>query len=146
MQPLRIMTLDLRAPLSYRSTSRSRTFLPPETGERVARFDLASSLASAVENEGASFLGEPTVVAESAEVAGPEGEEVVIPAGRYLFAQFRAESLPVEAELLAEAAIEVQKDGLWRGVPMEPWVYLRFLSEEGGLACQVLRPIADSGD
>jgi hypothetical protein len=157
MQPLRIMTLDLRAPLRYRLSSCTDPFVAPAEGERIARFDLEAAVASSVEPAPASYLGAPTLVADSLDAdAGDDtalgdaalgsdthGDEIVIPVGRYLFAQVRAEENgEVDAELFAAAAIELQKDGLWRGIPLERFIYLRLLAEEGGPVFQILRPIA----
>jgi hypothetical protein len=147
MQPLRIMTLDLRAPLRYRLSTCADPFVAPAEGERIARFDLEAALASSLDADPASYLGSPALIADAldpdtgGDAAAGEGTE--IPAGRYLFAQMRVgDAGEVDAELFAAAAIEIQKDGLWRGIALESYVYLRLLAEEAGPVFQILRPIA----
>ena len=61
-----------------------------------------------------------------------------IPAGKYLFAQMRG--APTD-RLVAEEALELQKEGLWRGLELSPRLYLRVLDEEGGAVRQLLRGI-----
>lgn len=166
MQPLRIMTLDLRAPLRYRLSTCTDPFVAPAEGERIARFDLDPIVAASVDADPASYLGAPALIADAldpdtggdttpgdgaagqAELGGDmvdatEGAAIAIPAGKYLFAQIKTgEAGVVDAELFAAAAIEVQKEGLWRGIALERFVYLRLLAEEAGPVFQILRPIA----
>lgn len=161
MQPLRIMTLDLRSPLRYRLSTCIDPFVAPAEGERIARFDLDPTVAASVDADPASYLGSPALIADTldpdtdgdttnghAELGGDmvdatEGAAIAIPAGKYLFAQIKSgEAGAVDAELFAAAAIEVQKEGLWRGIAFERFVYLRLLAEEAGPVFQILRPIA----
>jgi hypothetical protein len=143
MEPLRIMTLDLRSPLRYRTSSGTAPFADLDEGERMAIFELDGERAAAIDIEPAAYLGPPAAVAESYTAeTGTEADEAAIPSGRYLFAQFRPDDDRVEAELFAAAALEVQKEGLWQGLALARRVYLRLLSEEGRIVCQVLRPIA----
>lgn len=147
MQPLRIMTLDLRSPLRYRPSPCADLFGRPPTGERMARFELEGAQATAVEIDTAQYLGSPAVTADSvdaSDAAEPSEDEVVIPVGRYLFAQLRPEGARIDADLLAAAALELQKDGLWRAIALEPRFYLRVLAEGDGTVFQILRPIAPS--
>ncbi len=158
MQPLRIMTLDLRSPLKYRRSCGADPFGAIDRGERMALFELDSVRAAAVEPDLADYLGAPALIAESGEAAaaldadsaagaaaGTDEDaplDVAIPAGRYLFAQLKPDGEIRKAELLAAAALELQRDGLWRAIALEPRVYLRVLAEGGGTVFQVLRPIA----
>ncbi len=147
MQPLRIMTLDLRSPLRYRLSTCADPFGQLAMGERMARFDLDGRRSAAVEIDPADYLGPPAAVAEttdSTDASSAPEAEVVIPVGRYLFAQFRPDEGHLGADLFAAAALELQKDGLWRALALEPCVYLRLLAEGGGTVVQVLRPIASA--
>jgi hypothetical protein len=160
MQPLRIMTLDLRSPLRYRLSTCTDPFVAPAEGERIARFDLDPTVAASVDADPASYLGVPALIADTLDpdtggdtapgdgasgdmVGATDGAAIAIPAAKYLFAQMRVgEAGAVDAELFAAAAIEVQRDGLWRGIALERFVYLRLLAEEAGPVFQILRPIA----
>jgi hypothetical protein len=67
-----------------------------------------------------------------------------IPPGRYLFHQ-SADDADGEASaaVLFREAVELQKEGLWRGETLDDRLYLRELAEEGAIVRQVLRPLAD---
>ena len=111
--PVRL--LDLRAPLEASASERLTLYLldpaKADTPDAAPDGYLSDSRASPAED---------------------------IPAGRYLFAQTRGEPSP---EGIARDGLELQKEGLWRALALEPRLYVRVLREEDGTVVQALRPI-----
>ena len=64
--------------------------------------------------------------------------EILLPAGEYLFIQCR-EALNKEQWL--DMAVEQQKDGLWERYKLMNRLYVRYLFEDGKQVTQVLRSI-----
>ncbi len=129
MDALRVMNLDLRAPLRYRT--RAGTALRIEAGgEAVAVYDGA-------DGEGTPLV--PSVVADKDDLSG----DVEIPVGRYLFVQMRTEADEASVAVLAD---ELRNEALWRGIGLSPRLYVRLLDEEDdGPVLQALRPLDDEG-
>ncbi len=111
-----VRTLDLRADLS------------PGNGESITVYELADPI---------GFSPDPSPELYSEALRGAPANKV--PAGKYLF--YQADGAP-EYPILAEEALEVQREGLWRGLRLSPRLYLRVLSEERGIVRQLLRGIA----
>ncbi|HCM25008.1 MAG: hypothetical protein A2Z99_02890 [Treponema sp. GWB1_62_6] len=129
MDALRVMNLDLRAPLRYKT--RAGTALRIEAGgEAVAVYD-------GVDEEGTPLV--PTVIADKDDLSG----DFEIPAGRYLLVQIRSEVDDSSIRILAD---ELKNEALWRDVGLAPRLYVRVLDEEdGGPVLQALRPVIDNG-
>lgn len=122
MSPSAIRILDLRAPLTASDE------------ERLSVFTLNPKIATSIDDASARpedfFLGMP-------------GKDIdQIPAGRYLFYQINGDSLGTvsPAELIHDA-MELQKEGLWRGETLDDRLFLRELTEEGSTVRQLLRPL-----
>ena len=113
--PLIVRTLDLRATLRR------------EGSERFIAFDLSEEIARSIDVDAEVY---------SRFLSGFPVEE--IPAGKYLFYQENGEG---DAPLIAEEALEVQKEGLWRGLKLGGRLYLRVLAEERGIVRQLIRRI-----
>jgi hypothetical protein len=131
-----MLTLDLRAPFVYSRRGDAAAFPLPEDGEGVLCFALDRVAAAPPEAHSRRLPLRLTGrgVAEGA----PEGEPVVIPAGRYRFVQVRAR---IDGDTLADLAREQQEDALRQGFALEPVLYLRYLHEEEGPVYQLLRPL-----
>jgi hypothetical protein len=112
MQPLRIMTLDLRAPLA-------------EDG--IVSYGLDPERAGTPEPAAPGYL-DPARRTSPASIAS----------GKYLFAQTKG---ALEEATIAEMGIELQKEGLWRALSLEPTLFVRVLTEEEGVVTQLMRPI-----
>ena len=138
---LMIYTLDLRAPFLYSPNLFIDPFSQVIYEEQVACFSLDKETAGTINPDPANYLG-PLLFTG----AKPDTENLTldaekgcsIPKGLYLFAQLREGP---ERDLFNAMAIEVQKEGLWRRLDLEPIVYIRTLKEETELVTQVLRPI-----
>lgn len=135
MDELRVMNLDLRAPLLFRAR-KSSTLRVKDGGEAVAVYDGGDPSKTPLV---------PSIVADAvggdssgATVDGPPGNRVEIPAGRYLFVQTRAEA---DDRSIAALADELGNEALWRGLELSPRLFIRALSEEGGPVLQALKPI-----
>ncbi len=128
---MKVMKLDLRAPLPYR-----RELGPPLTDddERVCLYELDDRTGQDLDPQAEGYLGEPILTAG---IHGA-GEEVAVPQGTYLFAQLKAAPEP---HIQTALAIEVQKEGLWQGLAMGKRLYVRILREEDGTVTQALRPL-----
>lgn len=148
MDDLQTIKLELLSPLYYRGDPRLDPFgaKAPEA-EQLFCFALDPIQAQSIEPDPRLFLGDvllrsyadpgpATEGADSGETG--RGERVVLPAGKYLFAQVRR---ILDREALVDMAIEVQKDGLWEGFSPDSRLYLRYLYEDQGPVTQVLRPL-----
>lgn len=139
---LTIYTLDLRAPFIYAIGAATDPFITPIYEEQIACFSIPPDLALSIVPDSNTYLGplrftgfKPAeAIAEAIEVT-----DCTIPKGLYLFAQIREKP---ERDLFTALAIEVQKEGLWRGLQMEQVVFMRVLKEENAFVTQVLRPLA----
>ena len=131
-----IYTLDLRSPFLYSKIPVSDPFAVLDSGEQAVCFSLPDTNAFSIEPDPENYLG-PMVFA-GVQSGGSETPLCSIPQGLYLFGQVREHP---KKELFTAMAIEVQKEGLWRRLELEPLVFLRVLKEEDELVTQVLRPI-----
>jgi len=136
------MKLKLCAPLFYESTGN----LPcefPENAEFLFCYGLNSAQSRSIEPERGLFLDNLLFSARKTADSGvnPAGT-VQLPAGNYLFAQYRRSGPPAfNSEEWLDLAIEQQKDGLWERHKLESMVYIRYLYEDGGFATQLFRPV-----
>ncbi|AEJ20182.1 hypothetical protein [Gracilinema caldarium] len=138
---LSIYTLDLRAPFMYSRNVMDDPFIQPiYYEEQIACFSLDKEACKAIEPDINQFLG-PILFTGIQTNEIQEVEHCSIPKGLYLFAQLR--EFP-NKELFTAMALEVQKEGLWRGLSMEPIVFMRVLKEDDGLVTQVFRPISSN--
>ncbi|MDR2402942.1 MAG: hypothetical protein LBD78_02820 [Spirochaetaceae bacterium] len=153
MHDLHTIKLELLSPLYYYGDPLLDPFGPkgPEA-EQLFCFALDPVQAQSIEPDPRLFLGDvllrsyadPSPAAsgpapERAESGNADrGERLVLPAGKYLFAQVRE---ILDREAFINMAIEVQKDGLWEGFSPDSRLYLRYLYEDQGPVTQVLRPI-----
>lgn len=112
MEGLRIMTLDLRAPLSE---------------EGITEYPLPPTQAAVPDPTPEGYLQ------ESSAIHGATAE-----IGKYLFLQVPG---TLEEGSLLEYGIELQKEGLWRALYLDPKLFVRVLTEEGRTVTQLLRPI-----
>jgi hypothetical protein len=154
--------LNLAAPLVYRKFPPGgplRTAAPfaekllPETGETGGEFlfcfEINPGEAGLIEPDPGRYLGpliftgsrraSPAAAPGQAETAGPgeAGEPVKLPAGSYFFTQFREY---LDESFFLEAAVELQKQGLWERIKLEDTLYLRRLREDGAEVSQLWRP------
>jgi hypothetical protein len=140
MMNLNILNLDLRAPLRYR---REAGLLPfgydPSRGEALFVFALSPAQCRSFEPSPEALVGPLLAQGLSAGDAAAAGG-LVLPAGKYLFAQTRE---PLNPGAFIEMAVEVQKEGLWQGLKPEPRLYLRYLLEEDSPVSQLFRPLLE---
>jgi hypothetical protein len=134
------LKLELLAPLVYVEDRSLRAFEPAAAelagGETLFLFEIDPVQGLSIEPDTALFLG-PLVFSGRAQEEGPGRE---LPAGRYLFAQQRR---LLNREECIQMAVELQKDGLWERLRPEPYLYLRFLTEDGRRVSQAFRPYGD---
>jgi hypothetical protein len=110
-----VRTLDLRAALRA------------EDCESLTAYDLEDDIARSPEVDAARY---------ASALSGVPADG--IPAGRYLFLQMQG--APTD-DAVAEEALEVQREGLWRGLVLDSRLYLRVLAEERGVVRQLIRGI-----
>jgi hypothetical protein len=137
---LSIYTLDLRAPFIYSRVTIEDPFTQPLYEEQVTCFTLDKAACTSIEPDPNQYLGSIFFTGIQTNEK-QDVENCSIPKGMYLFAQLR--ELP-NKELFTAMAIEVQKEGLWRGLNIEPIVFMRILKEDDGLVTQVFRPISSN--
>lgn len=135
---LTIYTLDLRAPFIYAIGAATDPFITPIYEEQIACFSIPPNLTQSIEPDINTYLG-PLRFTGFKPTEAIEVTDCTIPKGLYLFAQIRERP---ERDLFTAMAIEVQKEGLWRGLQMEQVVFMRVLKEEDEFVTQVLRPLA----
>ncbi|MFA6507383.1 MAG: hypothetical protein WCT14_14890 [Treponemataceae bacterium] len=115
---LLVRKLDLRAPIRR------------EIGDRITAFDVNEKIANSPEVDLDTYT-------QSFSLGVPVDE---IPTGHYLFAQSPGEG---DDRTIAEEAVELQKEGLWKTLSLDTRLYLRVLSEESGSVRQLMRRIKD---
>jgi hypothetical protein len=150
----RLFKLELLAPLVYVEDRSLQAFAPgaetgtaagtdTDAGETLFLFELDPAQGLSIEPDPEHFLG-PLVFSGRLPAgppgAGAEGPPRELPAGRYLFAQQRRH---LNREECIHMAVELQKDGLWERLRPEPYLYLRFLIEDGRRVSQAFRPYGD---
>jgi hypothetical protein len=150
MEP-RFFRLELLAPLIYAEDQEPEPFgyaagEPGPSGlaageERIFLFEIDPAQGCNIEPDPDLFLG-PLVFSGRLKGENHSGRVRELPAGRYLFAQ---EKRLLSREDGIALAIEVQKDGLWERLYPEPWLYFRYLFEDGRNITQVFRPCRDGG-
>jgi len=138
---LKLMRLDLRAPLVYQEAPGLIPFeCSPPTDETALEllfcFELNSEQAGRIDPDADCFLGQLAFSAKGRDERG----KVQLPAGLYLFAQQRK---PLNREECIGMAIEQQKDGLWERLRLRDRLYIRCLFEDGSPVTQIFRPFED---
>jgi hypothetical protein len=141
MEKTPLIRLDLRAPLYYSEIEG----LPPTIGENddiLLFYELNPEQSRSIEPVREFLLG-PLVFAGRKIDSLPDGtaRTFVLPAGNYLFTQYRGDCDVLEPAEWLDMAIEQQKDGLWERHKPESRLYLRFLFEDGRYVTQLLRPL-----
>ena len=141
--------LDLRCPLSYAKvdniTDESALFskINANTGENddyLLCYNLNPAQSSSIEPECDQFLC--SLVFIGRKTRQEEENEVVLPAGNYLFNQCRADIFMNKEEWL-DIAVEQQKDGLWERRKPGNLLFIRYLREDGAFVTQVFRPVTE---
>jgi hypothetical protein len=138
-----LIRLDLRASLVFDKMPGLEPFPAEGDGsERLFCFGLDPAQARSIEPDREQLLGGLLFAGraekENAEnTAGGKAGAVRLPAGIYLFAQWR--DAP-DRDTCLEMAIEQQKDGLWERHELEPTLYVRCLFEDGKPVTQIFRP------
>jgi hypothetical protein len=143
MDETNLVRLNLCAPLPYAADPALTPFSyetgsGPTAGEQLFCFEIETGQSRSIEPDPPLFLG-PLVFAARSAGAGQGTSDLrsALPAGQYLFAQERS---ALGREECISLAIEVQKDGLWEGLELEPRLYVRYLFEDGKPVSQLFRP------
>ncbi len=126
--------LELRAPLVYAPVSQRDPFAERGEKEMVVRFELEPQEAASFEPIEERYFASAGMVGV---LDAPTGEGLEVPVGKYFFIQLRQR---IQKEDLFPLALDLQKEGLWRQLPLAPRLYVRFLEEEGPVT-QLLRPL-----
>ena len=127
------MRLELRSPIFY-------TQGHEDTGEILYCYEINPVQGCSIEPDHKRFLGN-LVFAGKKDTGDNKGEQVLLPAGLYLFSQHRGDAALNQEEWL-DMAIEQQKDGLWERHKPGNLLYVRYLHEDGAFVTQVFRVLA----
>jgi hypothetical protein len=143
MDKFNILKLNLLAPLYY---AKDETLVPfksnPFLGERLFCFEIdpvQSVQFEPPENlyPGSLLYSGRGETAFPSDTPAEEVNRVKLPQGSYIFTQ--AWRFLARKEFIY-MVIELQKEGLWERLNLEPRIYLRYLHEEGRAVTQVFRP------
>ena len=132
-----LMHLNLRSPLFYTRVKD----LPREMSEDeefLLFYELDSVQSRSIEPEKELLLGSLVFTGRRNNAETGSNDDLKLPAGNYLFVQYRGPVLSCEEWL--EMAIEQQKDGLWERYKLKNELYVRFLFEDGSFVTQLFRP------
>jgi hypothetical protein len=133
-----LMKLDLRAPLFYVKIEA----LPEKIAEKdefLLCYDLNSAQSLNIEPDREQFLGALAFAGrKKCDSDAVQAEIVSLPAGNYLFTQYRS---ALNSEERLDLAIEQQKDGLWERHKPKNRLFIRYLFEDGSFVTQFFRPI-----
>ena len=129
-----LIYLDIRAPLLYAKVPE----ISCENDEFLLCYELNPLQSRSIEPDRGKLLG--SLVFTGQKTSADSKEEVILPAGNYLFSQCRSSKLLNKDEWL-DIAVEQQKDGLWERQKLENLLYVRFLFEDGAYVTQIFRPI-----
>jgi len=147
--PMPIMHLDLRQPVNYFKIE-SLPSLISENDEFLLCYELNPAQSVSIEPERGLFLnkllytGKKTEDASlfqnavSIEVLDKPQMTTKLPAGQYVFVQYRNDN-PLTQDEWLDMAIEQQKDGLWERNKLGNTLYIRFLFEDGKFVTQLFR-------
>ena len=131
------MHLNLRSPLFY---TRVKDLPHKINGNEdfLLFYELDSVQSRSIEPEKKFLLGSLVFTGRRNNAETCANGDLALPAGNYLFVQYRGAVLSCEEWL--EMAIEQQKDGLWERYKPENKLYVRFLFEDGNFVTQLFRP------
>ena len=129
------MHLDLRQPLNYINIEVLPSSIA-ENDEFILCYQLNPAQNSSIEPDREQFLGNLVFIGQKTSCI----TDVNMPAGQYLFVQYRNKQHLSQNQWL-DAAIEQQKDGLWERNKLENLLYVRFLYEDGKNVTQIFRTI-----
>ncbi|MDR0323231.1 MAG: hypothetical protein LBI12_02140 [Treponema sp.] len=139
MEKVQLMHLELRSSLFYSKIED----LPSEIHENeefLVLYEIDSGQSRNIEPEKELFINSLIFTGKKAKKAGDLSDELLLPAGSYVFVQHRGAMLRREEWL--EMAIELQKDCLWERYKPGKLLYIRFLFEDGKPVTQLFRPCA----
>jgi hypothetical protein len=142
MYPLKILRLDLYAPLFYSKDMGLKPFEYTDLlGENLFCFEIDPAQSLSIEPEKEHYLGNFVCggVLDPEPSPSKEPEIFELPTGKYIFAQVQD---ILNQEKFIWMAMEVQKQGLREGASLENRLYLRYLFEDGKGVTQVFRPLA----
>ena len=136
-EPL-LKKLDLRAPIVCIKTDN----LPPaftENDEFLLCYDLDPVQSRSIEPNPEKFLKSLVFYGKNGDINSSQSQKVSIPAGMYLFTQYRSHEAPLAQEKWLNLAIEQQKDCLWERYKPENRLFIRFLHEDEAFVTQFFR-------
>lgn len=137
----------MAAPLLYRpfaDLGRAEALFPgapgrePENGETLFRFAVNPRAAGSIEPAAAGYLERLAAAGELSCGDSPAPAGLDLPAGEYWFTQIRR---ALDREECVEAALELQKEGLWQRIRLGTALYFRRLREDGAPVVQLFRPV-----
>jgi len=149
------MKLDLCAPLVYVKIdniqeNKINKELVSQNEEILICYAINSRESSMIEPDKEKFLDKLLFIGRKTPGSIPNEQNfssnisefviTALPAGKYLFNQYRAAE-PLNQKEWLDMAIEQQKDGLWERYKLENMLYIRFLFEDGAFVTQVFRPL-----
>ncbi|MCL2764534.1 MAG: hypothetical protein FWD40_04565 [Treponema sp.] len=135
------MKLDLRNSISFVKVDIIPSQIPGHT-EVLLCYELNPGQSCSIEPEQNQLLGKLIFTGMNT-CDALESPAVTLPAGLYLFARRRCESMQTGEEHWLDLAVEQQKDGLWQRCKPGNLLYVRHLHEDGAFVTQVFRPLAD---
>ena len=135
--------LDLCAPLLY-TKAEKLPFEIHESEEFLLFYELDRTQCLSIEPERASLAGKLTFIGrkttdspDSLPEAGKDS--AILPAGKYIFTQYRGNSALLKQEEWLDMAIEQQKDALWERYKIKNRLYIRYLYEDNAFVTQLFR-------
>ena len=129
-----IKYLNLSQPLEFEEIQAYPSSIL-ENDEFLLCYEINQDQSRSIEPEREQFLGNLSFIGKKA-VTGA----ILLPAGRYIFAQYRRET-PLNPDEWLDMAIELQKDGLWERNKLGNLLYVRFLHEDSKFVTQIFREI-----
>jgi hypothetical protein len=133
--------LDLCSPLFYKKTDKLFSKLL-ENEEFIVLYELDPIQSRSIEPVRELFPGKLIFTAQKFGdlCLLPDAKKVVLPAGKYLFSQYRNKFSVIKQNELFDLAIDQQKDGLWERNKLANQLYVRYLFEDSLFVTQLFRP------
>jgi len=142
MENIQLIYLDLRQPIIFTKSQEKAQINAMENEESLLCYKINPYQGCSIEPLKEQLLEELVYsgVKNLETQTELSNEAVLLPIGRYLFVQKRAEAALNQEEWL-NLAIEQQKDGLWERNKLKNLLYIRFLYEDNAFVTQILRPL-----
>ncbi|MCL2244065.1 MAG: hypothetical protein FWC03_06305 [Treponema sp.] len=140
MQENHLIKLELQSPLVYFRADDLPHVLA-ENDEFLLCFNLDPVQSRSIEPKPDNLLCSLVFSGKKSDTGVSGADKVSLPAGKYLFTQYRSSTGHLTQEKWSILAVEQQKNGLWERYKPTNRLFVRFLYEDYAFVTQIFRPL-----